>query len=108
METLMQLVLWGIASNEVLQKTNTDMSLALIDAVALLPAIDRRNVYVAQILQPKEGDYPYRVGYEQNGKKEWWAGDTLHIAVHHLRETMSVEGIAERRRLNIPMPGEVN
>lgn len=108
METLMQVMLWGIASNEVLEKQNTDMAIALIDVIELLPTIDRRNVYVAQILQPKEGDYPFRVGYDHNGKKEWWAGETLHIAVHHLRETMSVEGIAERRRMKIPMPGEVN
>jgi hypothetical protein len=108
METLMQVVLWGIASNEVLEKQNSEMSLALIDAIELLSAIDRRNVYVAQILQPKEGDYPYRVGYEQNGKKEYWAGKTLHIAVQHLAETMSPPGRLERQLLNIPMPGEVN
>jgi hypothetical protein len=108
MEILTRVALWGIAPNEVLKKQNTDMSLALIDVIELLGAIDRRNVYVAQILQPTEGDYPYRVGYEQNGHKEYWAGETLHLAVHHLRETMSAEGIDERRRLKIPMPGEAN
>lgn len=104
----MQVVLWGIASDEVLAKQNSDMSLALIDVVALLPAIDRRNVYVAQLVEPKEGDYRFRVGYEQNGKKQWWAGDSFQIAVQHLRDAMSPAGVAESQRLGIPMPGEVS
>ncbi len=108
METLMQVVLWGIASDDVLKSVNTEMSLALIDTIALLSAIDRRSVYVAQILEPKLGDYPYRVGYDHNGEKEYWAGDTLDIAVQHLRDTMSPPGRLERQLLNIPMPGEVN
>jgi hypothetical protein len=106
METLMQVVLWGIASDEILQKTNSEMSIALIDVIELLPAIDRRNVYVAQVLQPKQGDYPFRVGYDHNGKKQWWAGDSFHIAVQHLRDAMSPAGVAESQRLGIPMPGE--
>jgi hypothetical protein len=108
MEVLTRVVLWGIASDEVLKAKNTDTSLALIDVIALLPMIDRRNVYVAQILEPKEGDYPFRVGYDNNGYNEWWAGPTLKVAVGHLTERMSPAGIAERRRLNIPMPGEVS
>lgn len=108
MEVLMQVVLWGIATNDVLAKTNSEMSIALIDVIELLPAIDRRNVYVAHVLEPKEGDYPFRVGYDHDGKKEWWAGNSFHIAVQHLRDAMSPAGIAERRRLKIPIPGEVS
>jgi hypothetical protein len=108
METIMQVRLCGIVSDEVLEKINTDMSLALIDAIALLPMIDRKNVYLAHILEPAQGDYPYRVGYEQDGQIRYWAGETLHKAVNNLRDTMSPAGIAEMRRMNIPMPGEVN
>ena len=107
METIMQVRLWGIASDEVLGKINTDMSIALIDTIELLPAIDRINVYVAHILEPAQGDYPFRVGYEQDGQIRYWAGETLHKAVNNLRDAMSPSGIVEMRRMNIPMPGEV-
>jgi hypothetical protein len=98
----------GTLSKKVLEKLNSGIALALKDAIELLPNIDRTNVYVMYNPEPPEGDYPYRVGYDHNGIKEWWAGPTFKIAVGHLAETMSPAGIAERRRMNVPIPGEVN
>ena len=106
MEVLLQVVTWGIAPNETLIARDTEQSLAVVAAILHLPLIDRRNVYAAILLEPREGDYRFRVGYEQAGNKEWWAGDSFKSAVSKLAEAMSPEGRAERKRLNIPMPGE--